>query len=399
MTCFLHSASLAVDYPSPPLLRYAIRFPYFRKTTLGPGDGSLEEKLQRIRNLWKHSVLPEADDSLFLVGFARPNMTSLFIPTELQARLVAGVIAGDVKLPPRDRLVAEAAEDAERYRKIFSEATARRVPALVDHLIYNDSLAEFLGASPPLARALFPWLSASHYSFYHYGGRAAAKWKSADGDTAGALLQDRNGRPCSCWPLIDIELFVHLLFGPLNSAHYRFSGSQVSWCIRMFRMVSPCLSHWFHPTQKTFEAAAAAVKGIPLHRNYVRACLQPHFLTVNLTYPLMMLLAPFFGESIAPVGRMKRAVPLFWSAVCAAFAFKIGIQLVAASTSASSSSSDEIELAAAGSHFETIASLSSKFFGALEAVLCAYLILGNALIGAAFYFSPPSTPPGIRMGR
>ena len=179
---------------------------------------SLEEKLQHIRGLWKHVVLPEAGKSLFLIGFARPNMTSLFIPAELQARLVAGVIAGHVQLPPRDQLIAEATEDAERYRKIFSEATTRRVPALVDHLIYNDGLAEFLGASPPLARALFPWLCACH----DFCGDWLATSKHSDGDTAGAVLRLR-----SWWPLMDIELFVHLLFGPLNAAHYRFSGSQV----------------------------------------------------------------------------------------------------------------------------------------------------------------------------
>ena len=112
----------------------------------------------------------------------------------------------------------------------------------------------------------------------------------------------------------------------------------------------------------------------------------------------MLLLAPFFGERVAPVGRMKRAVPVFWSAVTTAFFVNLGRRyFVTASTITSSSSNGFMELGQSSS-FMTIA-VSSCFIGSLKVVLGVYFILGNALVGAAFYFSPPSTPPGTRMGQ
>jgi hypothetical protein len=73
-------------------------------------------------------------DALFLVGFARPNMTSLFIPTELQARLVSAIVRGAHALPAPATMEKEAAEDAYTYVSFFSAKTCGRVQSLVDHV-------------------------------------------------------------------------------------------------------------------------------------------------------------------------------------------------------------------------------------------------------------------------
>ena len=112
---------------------YTLRFPYLEGG--GSDEAALSARLRSdMRSLWKHCVVPSMGDALFLVGFARPNMTSLFIPTELQARLVSAVVGGTLALPPPAAMEKEAAEDAAHYVSIFSAKTCGRLQALVDHV-------------------------------------------------------------------------------------------------------------------------------------------------------------------------------------------------------------------------------------------------------------------------
>ena len=288
---------------------YRLRFPFFEKT-----EPELANRLQHIRSLWKHCVVPELDSALFCVGFARPNMTSLFIPTELQARLVAAVVTGALALPAAVTMRAEATEDAAYYNHVFPGCS--RVGALVDHLHYNDGLAEFLGASPPLLRALLEG---------------------------------------------DLRLFVHLFFGSLNASHYRFSGP------------GPALKDGKVRTARgrQYAEAAMAVKRIPLHLNYRRALLQPHFILMNFAMPVMLFASPF-AASVEPVGIMRYAVKVFWG-----FFFLVLAALL---------------LLSEGAEQQTILRL---LFQALRISLATYYVLGNSLIALAYAFSPTPTLPGV----
>jgi len=299
---------------------YTLRFPYFEGEG---GENGLSQRLRSdMRSLWKHCVVPEMGSGLFLVGFARPNMTSLFIPTELQARLVASVVSGTVTLPSAKSMAAEAAHDAATYVSFFGAKTCGRLQALVDHLHYNDGLAAFLGAQPPLFRALTGWRGVSR------GGLGLPDW----------------------------ELLVHLFWGPLNASHYRFQGPGSGG-------------------DATFDAAAATVKGIPLHLNYERACLRLHLVSVHVGH-MMMLLGVAFTPRLWPVGAFKGIVPIFWgmvAAVCAA------------------------ALATSGAVGPW--GVAWCLCRAVGAVACLYLTIANAVIATAYYYSPrdKATPPGTRM--
>lgn len=284
---------------------YCLRFPFFEEH-----ESELSARIKDMRKNWKHMVLPELGDKLFLAGFARPNMTSLFIPAELQARCAGAVIRKEVVLPGPEDMIAQAAADAKYYTEVFSEGTCKRLRALVDHLHYNDNLAAFIGASPPMVKAFFT----------------------------------------------DPELFVHLFFGSLNGAQYRFSG----------------------PNAVEWSEAAKAVKGIPLHRNYARACLKLHLRTVNLAFPIM-LTRGLFSKDFRPVGYMHRAPFVFWALVAAVLGWS------AAFTESPLFLGSSLPLA--------VLWLAGRAYLLVMATFCAVL---SATVAVAYMYSPKSNPPGVR---
>mmetsp|Transcript_10512 Transcript_10512/g.24437 ORF Transcript_10512/g.24437 Transcript_10512/m.24437 type:complete len:651 (-) Transcript_10512:348-2300(-) len=286
---------------------YMLRFPYFEEH-----EKEIACRLQDIRSLWKHAVVPEMGDKLFVIGFARPNMTSLFIPAELQARLVAGAICKTVKLPPVPSMVAQAREDAAWYKETFSEHTTSRLKALVDWTKYDDEMAEVLGASPPLV---------------------------------GSLLRG------------DVELFVHLFFGSINAAQFRFSG----------------------PNSDYAKARAACV-AIPLHRNYLRACVRPHLIAVNVVFILGCVLGVFHRQCTM-VGRMRHASPIFYSVLGLATAARlmIGGAVFSAPFSA-----------------EAPLVVLSALLDTFKYLVLSLVVLMNSLVAAAWYYSPKSNPPGMK---
>jgi dimethylaniline monooxygenase (N-oxide forming) len=92
-------------------------------------------------------------------GFARPAFGSIPPTTEMQARLFAMVINGDLKLPSKDELKRVANEDRINWETRFIH-DAKRVKGLVDFQLYCDSIAKIIGCMPPMNQLLLtkPWL-------------------------------------------------------------------------------------------------------------------------------------------------------------------------------------------------------------------------------------------------
>jgi len=88
-------------------------------------------------------------------GFARPAFGAIPPTTELQARLWAMVLHGDVTLPPQEDMARVAAEDKLNWETRFGY-DAIRVKGLVDFQLYCDGLAKLMGVMPPLGK-LFVW--------------------------------------------------------------------------------------------------------------------------------------------------------------------------------------------------------------------------------------------------
>ncbi len=122
---------------------YKLKFSFF--------SDQLSDQLIPINNLWKNCIHPDLD-SLFLVGFSRPQQINLVTIAEMQARMVALVISQKKTLPSKETLLNEINKDQSWMRKFYGNRYEKN-PALVDFLYYMDSMAEFIGCQVPLKKA------------------------------------------------------------------------------------------------------------------------------------------------------------------------------------------------------------------------------------------------------
>jgi len=92
-------------------------------------------------------------------GFARPAFGSIPPTTEMQARLWALTINGDIKLPSQEEMKCIAAADEQNWATRFGY-DSKRVKGLVDFQLYCDGIANIIGCMPPLRKIFFtkPWL-------------------------------------------------------------------------------------------------------------------------------------------------------------------------------------------------------------------------------------------------
>lgn len=106
------------------------------------------------RSLYKHMFHPAYGDKLAWVGWARPAFGSQLPIMEMQARLFAGICAGDISLPSLAEMEQTIAKDSAANLAQF-EHNARRVRSLVDYYYYMDDLAGMMGCRPPLWQYFF----------------------------------------------------------------------------------------------------------------------------------------------------------------------------------------------------------------------------------------------------
>jgi dimethylaniline monooxygenase (N-oxide forming) len=87
-------------------------------------------------------------------GFARPAFGSIPPTTEMQARLFALVMNGELELPSKETMAAVAEFDQKNWEHRFGY-DAKRVKGLVDFQVYCDGLAKLMGVMPPLRKLFF----------------------------------------------------------------------------------------------------------------------------------------------------------------------------------------------------------------------------------------------------
>lgn len=105
------------------------------------------------RTLYKNVFIPE-ESTLAFIGFARPNIGAMPPIAEMQARWFAGVLAGKLQLPSKEKMQKISEMDAELYTQ-NRQLHAQRLTSLVDYHAYLDELAGFIGCQPNLWLLLF----------------------------------------------------------------------------------------------------------------------------------------------------------------------------------------------------------------------------------------------------
>ncbi len=106
------------------------------------------------RSNFKQSIVIQYPGEIAFFGFARPAFGSIPPATEMQSRLFAYVVNGDIKLPSAEEMTKVAAADQANWEMRF-KSDAKRVKGLVDFQLYCDGIASFLGVMPPLMELFF----------------------------------------------------------------------------------------------------------------------------------------------------------------------------------------------------------------------------------------------------
>ena len=150
---------------------YRTRFPF-----LEAAHPQLAASLRDLRgSLFKCALHPDCGTRLTFCGFARPALGAIPPVAELTARYLAGLLAGELPLPPRHAMLAAIARDAAADRATFPD-DAGRVGALTDYAPLMDSLAGLVGARPSLPRLLL-------------GGHWALAWRVLFSSLSGAQFR------------------------------------------------------------------------------------------------------------------------------------------------------------------------------------------------------------------
>jgi dimethylaniline monooxygenase (N-oxide forming) len=106
------------------------------------------------RTNYKQVFAVDYPGEVAFLGFARPAFGAIPPTTEMQARLFALVINGEVQLPSQEAMRAEAEADMANWTMRFKN-DAHRVKGLVDFQLYCDGLAKIIGCMPPLRELFF----------------------------------------------------------------------------------------------------------------------------------------------------------------------------------------------------------------------------------------------------
>ncbi|CAM9349400.1 unnamed protein product [Phaeothamnion confervicola] len=106
------------------------------------------------RLLYKQIFHPQYGAEVAYFGLAQPAFGSTPPTAEMQGRLLAMVLSGEVALPSAEEMVAAAEVDRADWERRFGyDACKRR--GLVDYQIYLDDLAGLIGVRPPLRKLFF----------------------------------------------------------------------------------------------------------------------------------------------------------------------------------------------------------------------------------------------------
>ena len=102
------------------------------------------------RDRYKH-IFDNDDPSLAFVGFVRPVIGSMPGVAETQARWVAKIYSGRLKLKPKAERLEETKADAEYWWKYF-ETSSQRLDRIVEGLTYATDIARLANIYPDFTR-------------------------------------------------------------------------------------------------------------------------------------------------------------------------------------------------------------------------------------------------------
>ncbi|MGJ8642826.1 MAG: FAD/NAD(P)-binding protein [Luteolibacter sp.] len=132
------------------------------------GVDGISEGAIRVRDFYLGCLHVEHDD-LFLVGYARPIIGNIPTISEMQARLVTGIIAGKFERPAN--MAKYYAAEREQIESDFSKLNTETIHP-VEMIPYCDRLAKMMGTFPSFRNvgSLKPWMkiqlsaaSTTHY--------------------------------------------------------------------------------------------------------------------------------------------------------------------------------------------------------------------------------------------
>lgn len=123
---------------------YKIDLPYLSDSVR---QAVLDEDTNEIK-LYKNVFSPEIGPSLAFIGFVQPASGGVLTMSEIQARWFAEMCKGRVKLPEK----TEMEESMEKEKRICEEKYYKSARHTIqrDPILYNDEIAEKIGAKPSI---------------------------------------------------------------------------------------------------------------------------------------------------------------------------------------------------------------------------------------------------------
>ncbi|KAG2496946.1 hypothetical protein HYH03_004952 [Edaphochlamys debaryana] len=178
-------------------------------------EGSMRERLglQKDGLYLYRNCLPHAVPHLAFVG-SEVSTFSNIVTHGLQALWLARVLAGDVKLPPPDRMVDDIRAQQRWRREIMPPQRSRGAALMLYMQHYHDQLLRDMGASPKrkglnlLAECFGAYTAADYTSLATAAPPPAAESvrPSTNIDGIKITIHDLDAPPTSLYPGIDIRL-------------------------------------------------------------------------------------------------------------------------------------------------------------------------------------------------
>lgn len=106
-----------------------------------------------VRDLFKHMLHVDYGARISFIGFVRPTLGSVPACSEMQARYLAGVLAGKLQLPSRPELHREIEYDRRYERNYFS--ITPDLHTLTVFPVFMDSMARKIGCMPDVGLLQF----------------------------------------------------------------------------------------------------------------------------------------------------------------------------------------------------------------------------------------------------
>jgi hypothetical protein len=98
-----------------------------------------------VRNLFKHSIHPDYDGTLALMGFVRPFSGAIPICAEMQARYFALLCSKKLSLPEN---VRQKIQEDKEWEEKWTELSPRHFESIPSQIFFLDSIAKEIGCLP-----------------------------------------------------------------------------------------------------------------------------------------------------------------------------------------------------------------------------------------------------------